>query len=107
MLCVFGAYAVNNNLFDILVMIIMSTIGFAMLRLEIPAAPFLIAFILGPLLEDNFRQSLLLSGGGYGIFFRNAICWVFWSLTALSLFMLVRSNLRGGRERAVGSNASA
>ena len=106
-LCVFGAYAVNNNLFDILVMIIMSTIGFAMLRLEIPAAPFLIAFILGPLLEDNFRQSLLLSGGGYGIFFRNAICWVFWSLTALSLFMLVRSNLRGGRERAAGSNASA
>lgn len=88
-LCIFGAYAVNNSLFDILVMTVMGLVGFAMLRLDIPAAPFLIAFILGPLLEDNFRQSLVLSEGGYGIFFRNAICWVFWALTALSLFFIL------------------
>lgn len=106
-LCLFGAYAVNNSLFDILVMTIMGTVGFAMLRLEIPAAPFLIAFILGPLLEDSFRQSLLLSEGSYGIFFRNAICWVFWTLTALSLFLLVRGNLRDGRTNEVANKPNA
>ena len=57
-LCVFGAYAVNNTIFDIGVMFLMGALGYIMLKLSIPAAPFLIAFILGPLLEDNFRQSL-------------------------------------------------
>ena len=106
-LCVFGAYAVNNSIFDILVMMVMGVIGFAMLRLEVPAAPFLIAFILGPLLEDNFRQALLMSEGGYGIFFRNAICWVFWILTALSLFLLVRGHVRSDRAKAIGSSSGA
>ena len=67
-LCVFGAYAVNNTLFDVLVMMLMGVFGYAMLRLELPAAPFLIAFILGPLLEDNFRQALVLSEGAFDIF---------------------------------------
>ncbi len=93
-LCIFGAYAVNNSSFDILVMIVMGLLGFAMLRLEIPAAPFLIAFILGPLLEDNFRQSLLLSQGDASIFLRSGICIFFWFLTALSLFLLIRGQLK-------------
>lgn len=96
-LCVFGAYAVNNNLFDILVMLGMGVVGYVMLRLEIPVAPFLIAFVLGPLLEDNFRQSLLIGDGDYGVFFRNTICLVFWGLTALSLFVLIKSRVEALR----------
>jgi putative tricarboxylic transport membrane protein len=46
---------VNNNVFDIGVMFAIGALGYFMLRTGIPAAPFLIAFILGPLLEDNFR----------------------------------------------------
>lgn len=89
-LCVYGGYAVNNTLFDILVMIIVGLLGFGMLRANVPAAPFLIAFVLGPLLEDNFRQALLLSGGSLDIFFRNGICILFWALTALSVFLILR-----------------
>lgn len=90
MLCVYGAYAVNNTLFDLLVMIIVGLLGFAMLRTNVPAAPFLIAFVLGPLLEDNFRQALLLSQGSLDIFVRNEICILFWILTALSVFLILR-----------------
>lgn len=96
-LCVFGAYAVNNNPFDILVMAVMGGVGYIMLKMDVPAAPFLIAFILGPMLEDNFRQSLVLSDGSYDIFFRNAITWTFWGLTFVSLALLVRSNLLSKR----------
>ncbi|KIC11610.1 C4-dicarboxylate ABC transporter permease [Leisingera sp. ANG-M1] len=96
-LCVYGAYAVNNNLFDILVMLCMGVVGYMMLRLEIPVAPFLIAFVLGPLLEDNFRQSLLLSDGDLTIFLRNTICIAFWVLTALSVFVLIRSRIQASR----------
>ena len=96
-LCVYGAYAVNNSLFDILVMLCMGLVGFAMLRLDVPVAPFLIAFVLGPLLEDNFRQSLLISQGDLTIFLRNTICIAFWVLTALSIFVLIRSRIRASR----------
>jgi putative tricarboxylic transport membrane protein len=64
-----------------------------MLKLKIPAAPFLIAFILGPMLEDNFRQSLLMSRGSWTIFFSSPICWFFWSLIVVFVFVLVRRGL--------------
>jgi putative tricarboxylic transport membrane protein len=99
-LCVFGAYAINHSLFDVLVMMIMGIVGFIMLRFDIPSAPFLIAFILGPMLEDSFRQSLLLSRGSLDIFVRNPITWFFWGLTALSIFFILRRNWKRGKTGA-------
>lgn len=96
-LCVYGAYAVNNSLFDVLVMLVMGLVGFTMFRLDVPVAPFLIAFVLGPILEDNFRQSLLIADGDLMIFFRNSICIAFWCLTTLSLFVLIRSRIEAAR----------
>jgi putative tricarboxylic transport membrane protein len=59
----------------------------------------LIAFILGPLLEDNFRQSLLLAKGSWTIFFSSPICWLFWGLTVVAVAVLVRRNVRSGMMR--------
>ncbi len=64
------------------------------MRNRIPAAPFLIAFILGPLLEDNFRQSMLMSGSDPIILFRGPITWFFWLLTGVTVFAITRSTLR-------------
>ena len=99
-LCVFGAYAVNNTIFDVGVMFTMGFIGFGMLSLKIPAAPFLIAFILGPLLEDNFRQSLLLAKGNWTIFFSSPICWLFWGLTVIAVTVLLQRNMRANKTRS-------
>lgn len=93
-LCVYGGFAVNNSLFDVMVMFFMGGLGYLMMRSDLPAAPFLIAFVLGPLLEDNFRQSMLMSGGELGILFRGVITWIFWSLTALTLFFLIKTHVR-------------
>lgn len=92
-LCVYGGYAVNNSVFDVGVMFAMGWLGFMFLRYGIPAAPFLIAFILGPLLEDNFRQSMLMSGGTPEILFRGPITWFFWGLTILTVVAIVRSGM--------------
>lgn len=89
--CLFGSFAINNNAFDVLVMLLMGCIGYVMMLFRFPAPPFLIAFILGPLLEDNFRQSLILSDGSLDILFRSPICWVFWLLTVLSMYFLYKS----------------
>ncbi len=96
-LSVFGVYAVNNNTFDIGVMFLMGLVGYAFLLLRVPAAPFLIAFILGPLLETNFRLAILDPADDFWVFFRSPITWVFWSLTALSLVFVLTGLRRGGR----------
>lgn len=98
-LCVYGGYAVNNSVFDVGVMFVMGWLGFAMLRLEIPAAPFLIAFILGPLLENNFRQSMLMSGGNLEVLARGPITWFFWGLTILTIAAIVRTSLKARAQR--------
>jgi putative tricarboxylic transport membrane protein len=98
-LCVYGVFAVNNNLFDVGVMFVMGWIGFAMLRFRIPAAPFLIAFILGPLLEDNFRQSMLMSNSSLTILFRGPITWFFWTLTVITVVAIVVRGFRSSRKK--------
>ena len=92
-LCVFGVYAVNNNVFDIIIMFGMGWLGYFMMRNNIPAAPFLIAFILGPLLEDNFRQAMLMSNGDPQILFRSWITWFFWAVTLITIGALIRTGL--------------
>jgi putative tricarboxylic transport membrane protein len=61
-----------------------------MYRSSIPAPPFLIAFILGPLFEDNFRQAMLMSNGDPTILFRSPITWFFWAATLLTIFAISR-----------------
>ena len=93
-LCIYGAYAINNTIYDVGVMFLMGGLGFIMLKLKIPAAPFLIAFILGPLFEDNFRQALLISKGSYAIFFSSGICLFFWTLTIISIAVLTWQQIK-------------
>jgi len=96
-LCIFGVYAVNNSAFDVGVMFAMGVLGYVVVLLRFPPAPFLIAFILGPLLENNFRQSLLMSQGAPEIFVRGPITWTFWTLTLLALAFIIRSTVANAR----------
>lgn len=93
-LCVYGSYTVNSSVFDVLVMLAMGVLGYLMQRFRIPVAPFLIAFILGPMFEDNLRRSMLLSHGSFLIFFRSPICWIFILLTVLSVTMVSLKSLK-------------
>lgn len=106
-LCIFGVYAINNSIFDVAVMLVMGLVGYAMLLLKFPAAPFLIAFILGPMLENSFRQSMLMSRGSLDIFMRGPITILFWCLTVVSIVLIAKSLLgaaRLRRESALASN---
>lgn len=98
-LCVYGCFAVNNSVFDVGVMFAMGALGFVMLKLDIPAAPFLIAFILGPLLEDNFRQSMLMSGSSPSVLFRGPITWFFWTVSLITIGAIIRASVRAAKAR--------
>ncbi len=86
-LCIFGTYAVSTSFFDVIVLLTMGFIGFVMMLLKIPAAPFLIAFILGPMFEDNFRRAMALSRGEMTIFFESNISIALIGLIVISLFV--------------------
>ena len=106
-LCIYGVFAVNNNIFDVGVMFAMGWVGYAMMCWRIPAAPFLIAFILGPLLEDNFRQAMLMSGSDWKILFRGPITWFFWTVTAITIFAIIRMGVNATREARAARKGGA
>jgi putative tricarboxylic transport membrane protein len=69
-------------------------LGFFMRIQGIPAAPFAIAFILGPLLEENFRRSMLMSLGSPAIFLESPLSIAFLALAALSAAATVLAHRR-------------
>jgi len=64
-LSVVGTYAVQASMFDVMVMLVFSGLGYVMTKQEIPRAPMVLALILGPILEQNFRRWLSLADGQY------------------------------------------
>jgi len=71
--CLIGAYSVNNSLFDVMVMVVFGTVGYVLRKYEYEEAPLVLAFILGPMLETAFRQSLIISDGQLSVFFTRPI----------------------------------
>ncbi len=82
--CIIGAYAANNSFFDVGVMMVFGVLGYLMRKFDYEPAPMVLAFVLGPMLENSMRQSLKLSGGSFWIFFSRPV-----SVTLLVLAGLV------------------
>ncbi len=72
-ICVIGAYSVNNLTFDIGTMVVFGAFGYFIRKAGFPAAPLILAMILGPMLERTLQQSLISSGGDPMIFLRRPI----------------------------------
>ncbi len=84
-LCVIGSFALRNNMFDVIAMMVIAVIGYFFIYLDIPIAPIVLALILGPMFESNMRRSLLLSEGSFSIFFTRPIALFFIILAVVSL----------------------
>lgn len=72
-ICIIGAYAPRNTLFDVAVALLFGVIGFIMRRLDWPMAPLILGFLMGRLFEESLRQSLSISDGSIIIFFTRPI----------------------------------
>ena len=66
--CCIGTYSVNNSLDDIFITAGFGLLGYLFLRLDLDPAPLMLGFILGPMLEENFRRAMLLSRGSLSPF---------------------------------------
>jgi putative tricarboxylic transport membrane protein len=67
--CLIGVYTVMNSVFDIYIMLFFGVMGYLMKKFGYEGAPLVLAFVLGPLMENNLRKSLIISQGDFSIFF--------------------------------------
>jgi len=90
--CAIGAYTVNNNTFDVSMMLVFGVVGYLMKKCNYPLAPLVLAIVLGDMAEESFRQSLLASQGGLGIFFSNGLVSTIMGLGFVALFWTAIAN---------------
>ena len=75
--CFLGAYSINNSTAEVIMTFTFGIVGFLLRKFGFEAAPLILAFVLGPLVERTFRQSLIMSGGSFTIFVTQPISAVF------------------------------
>ncbi len=93
-----GVYSVSNTEFDILIMLIFGFAGYAIMRWGCEPAPLVMAFVLGPLMEENLRRAMLLSEGSPSVFFTRPISLSLLIAAGLLLLLVLLPKLRTARE---------
>ena len=106
-ICAVGAYTVKNNMFDVWMMLGFGLIGYTFQKLGYPIAPMVLAIVLGDKAEESFRQALLGSQGGLGVFWSNWLVGTIMTIGMLLLFWPLISWAQDkfaarGSERALG-----
>jgi TctA family transporter len=89
-----GTYAVNNNVFDVYAVLVMGIVGYVLRVLDFQPAPLLLGFVLGPMLEENFRRAMLLSRGDIATFIDKPISMSLLAFTAVLLVWGLWSSFR-------------
>ncbi|MDI6726880.1 MAG: tripartite tricarboxylate transporter permease [Smithellaceae bacterium] len=85
MFCAIGVFSLKNAQFDIYFMALFGVLGYIFTKLDCEPAPMLLAFILGPLMEEYLRRALLLSRGDPTVFFQRPISATLLALAVLAL----------------------
>lgn len=102
-LCIVGSFAINKNYFDVAVMFIFGILGYILTKLEIPMSPIVLAFILGPMAEKNFRRALMLSNGDYSVFFSRPLTVVLFAVAIISLLLPIVQSKLAHRKQQISS----
>jgi putative tricarboxylic transport membrane protein len=97
--CFVGAYANNNSLVDVNVMIFFGLVGYLMKKTGFEPAPLVMAYILCPFLEEAFRQSLIKSHGDFSIFFKRPISAAILAVAFLFVFMNIFTGIKEKRKQ--------
>jgi putative tricarboxylic transport membrane protein len=103
--CVIGSYSMNNNTVDVILMLFFGVLGYMFKKFDYPGAPLVLGLVLSHMMENAFRQSLLVSHGDFSIFVTRPISATFlliaFVLLTYSVFpwAKVRKKLEGLKEK--------
>jgi putative tricarboxylic transport membrane protein len=99
--CCVGVYSLNYSSFDILLLIIFAIGGYAFAKWDLEPAPLLLAFILGPLIEENLRRALLISGGDLSVFVTRPLSLGILLVAGLMVVLVGLPKIRKRRDEAL------
>jgi putative tricarboxylic transport membrane protein len=85
--CLIGAYSLNNDVFDIVVMVVFGVVGYLFRKFEFEGAPLILAFVLGTMFDQNLRQALLISDGSFFPFLTRPISGVTLGIAVIVLII--------------------
>jgi TctA family transporter len=103
--CAIGAYAIQNAMFDVWLMLGFGIVGYVFKKIGIPLAPFTLALVLGNRAEDAFRLSMIGSGGTLKVFWSNGLVGSITTLAILLLFWPLIDALLGRMRRTPRQSA--
>jgi TctA family transporter len=98
--CAVGIYSLQSSVFDVVLAAGFGLLGYVFIRLGCEPAPFLLGFVLGPMLEDNFRRALTIAKGDPTVFVTRPLSATLLGLAALLLLAVVAPAVRRTREQA-------
>ena len=98
--CAIGVYTISNSAFAVILAAVFGVAGYIFVRLECEPAPMILGFVLGPLMEDNLRRAMRISGGDPMIFIERPIAFGLLIAAAILLVIVALPSIRSGRERA-------
>jgi putative tricarboxylic transport membrane protein len=99
-----GVYSVNNNHYEVMLMVGFGILGYVFYKLKCEPAPLLLGFILGPLMEENLRRAMLISRGDPSVFFTRPISAGFMAVSILLLIAMILPAVRRRRDAAYGDD---
>ena len=97
--CCIGVYTVNNTVFDVYITATFGIIGYLFFKLGCEPAPLLLGFVLGPMMEQNFRRALLLSRGDFSTFITRPLSLGLLAAAALMVVIVALPAIKKGREK--------
>ncbi|MCE7506611.1 tripartite tricarboxylate transporter permease [Polynucleobacter sp. IMCC30063] len=97
--CCIGVYTVNNTVFDVYITATFGVIGYLFFKLGCEPAPLLLGFVLGPMMEENFRRALLLSRGDFSTFITRPLSLGLLVAAALMVVIVALPAIKKGREK--------
>ncbi|MBM4314198.1 MAG: tripartite tricarboxylate transporter permease [Deltaproteobacteria bacterium] len=99
--CFIGAYSVGSNVFDLYVMIVFGVAGYFLRKWRYEPAPLVLAFVLGPMLEQNLRQALLISEGSLAAFLTRPLSAIALGIALLLLFSALIPSFQNKRKSMI------
>jgi TctA family transporter len=99
-----GVYSTNNSLFDVGEVLAFGLMGAVLVALDFPVSPILLGFVLGPMLEENFRRAMLLSRGSIAVFVERPISGAFIAISTLMILLQIFLAARAAVRRQRGSS---
>ncbi len=99
--CCIGVYTVDGKIFDVYAIAVLSALAYLLLKLDCEPAPLILGFILGPLMEENLRRSLMIAFGDLTVFVTRPISAAFLISAAALLIVIALPALRAKREQAM------